>query len=295
MKRWVRSLLTFNSLEQKGIAALLIICILLLLVYIALPYVVPEKQLINDPELLAAYEQYKQQHMAGDQPINEEEDTDSHTVGQFFKFDPNKLDSNGFIALGMRARTVHLLLNWRRKGKVFRSSKELSAVYTLTAEEYQRLEPYITINEKELYPDKYWPENENGPSTIDLNLADSGSLVRINGIGPTLAHKILQRRKALGGFLKYEQLNEVYRFPDTTFRTLKERLVINIKSVKRLKLNTCNYEELSAHPYIGSTMAKNIILFREGLKHYDNIEQLRQVPLMNDENYRKIAPYLVVE
>lgn len=294
MKRWVRSLLTFNSLEQKGIAALFIICILLLLVYIALPYIVPEKHYENDPELVAAYEKYRLGHIAESQPTDEEPSED-HIAGQLFQFDPNKLDSNGFIALAMQPGTVHLLLNWRRKGKIFRSNRDLAAVYTLSPEEYQRLEPYIRIDEKALYPSKYWPEDAISKGPIDLNQADSSSLVRINGIGPVLAHQILERRKALGGFVKYEQLNEVYRFPDTSFRSLKEKLVINSGSVRKLKLNACTLQELSVHPYIGPEMAKNIILFREGLKHYNNIEQLRQVPLMNEENYRKIAPYLVIE
>ena len=39
----------------------------------------------------------------------------------------------------------------------------------------------------------------------------------------------------------------------------------------------------------------NIILYRNALKRFDNITQLRQVPLMNEEIYRKIAPYLVVD
>jgi type II secretory pathway component PulK len=42
-------------------------------------------------------------------------------------------------------------------------------------------------------------------------------------------------------------------------------------------------------------MAKNIVLYRNALKYFDNITQLRQVPLMNEENYRKIAPYISIE
>jgi len=41
---------------------------------------------------------------------------------------------------------------------------------------------------------------------IDLNGVDSATLVRLRGIGPTLAHKIIDRRAALGGFVQHEQL-----------------------------------------------------------------------------------------
>jgi DNA uptake protein ComE-like DNA-binding protein len=76
---------------------------------------------------------------------------------------------------------------------------------------------------------------------------------------------------------------------------LRKKLAINPRSVKKLKLNTASLRELAAHPYIGKEMAEGIIMLREGSKRYDNIEQLRQVPLMNAEKYRKIAPYFVLE
>ncbi|MBS1783775.1 MAG: helix-hairpin-helix domain-containing protein, partial [Bacteroidetes bacterium] len=62
-----------------------------------------------------------------------------------------------------------------------------------------------------------------------------------------------------------------------------------------IRLNTATLHELKSHPYIGEKMAQHIILYRDGLGHYTEIEQLRQVPLMNEEIYRKIAPYFVLE
>jgi len=71
--------------------------------------------------------------------------------------------------------------------------------------------------------------------------------------------------------------------------------MINAASAKKIYINRATIEELQVHPYIGEKIAKNIVLLRQGLKHFDNMEQLRQVPLMNEENYRKIAPYIVIE
>lgn len=62
-----------------------------------------------------------------------------------FPFNPNTLDSAGFIRLGLREKTTAILLHWRAKGKVFRRKEELKKVYTLTPEDYQRLEPYILL------------------------------------------------------------------------------------------------------------------------------------------------------
>jgi DNA uptake protein ComE-like DNA-binding protein len=86
---------------------------------------------------------------------------------------------------------------------------------------------------------------------------------------------------------------EVYRFSDTVFKMMKEKLVIKMEQVHKLSLNQSTFEQLKAHPYIGEKTAKNILLLREGLGKFEKVEQLRQVPLMNEEIYRKIAPYFV--
>jgi len=99
----------------------------------------------------------------------------------------------------------------------------------------------------------------------------------------------------LGGYLKHEQLLEVYKFNDTTFAMLRQKLFIRPEAIKKININTSTVEQLQAHPYIGEKMAKNILLLRNGMKRFENIQQLRQVPLMNEEIYRKIAPYLVVD
>jgi len=274
----------------------MLLALLLLIFYSALPYVIPRPRLRTDKELLAAFRKYEEKHRqdAGVQDIIQPNEIAS---GELFRFDPNTLDSIGFIRLGLRAKTTHMLLNWRRKGKTFYRREDLKPLYTLKEEEYARLEPYIAITSviQERHYYNYFPKQPPLPDHIDLNTADSATIVRLNGIGPTLAHKIVEKRKALGGFVKHEQLTEIYRFPDTTFQMLREKLVINAKAVRKYKLNTATFEDLKSHPYIGEKVARNIILLREGLKAYQNIEQLKQVPLMNEEIYRKIAPYFVLE
>ena len=54
-------------------------------------------------------------------------------------------------------------------------------------------------------------------------------------------------------------------------------------------------ELLARHPYIKKYMAANIIKLRNDLKKFSKIDDLRLVPLINEEKYRKIAPYLRVD
>jgi len=210
-----------------------------------------------------------------------------------FMFDPNTLDSAGFVRLGMPPKALRGLLNWRRKGKRFRKAEDLQPLYNLPAECYARLAPLIRIESGSVesrYQRPSWPR-ESPPADIDLNTADSATLDRwVPGIGAVLAKKIVARRQALGGFRNVEQLMEVYKFPDTSMEKLRQRLSVDPATCRLLNLNTVTLERLAAHPYIGEKIGRNIILFREALGGYSDLTQLRQVPLMTAENYRKIAP-----
>lgn len=290
-KKWWQSFFQLSSAQTKGSILLLALILLVIAFNIYLQSNPPPTSNFTDEKLTAAFNQYKASHTLSETKFNNEQET--VFTGELFPFDPNTIDSISCMKLGLRAKTVHMLLNWRRKGKVFYQKEDLKPLYTLKEEDYNRLAPFVSITSIAPKPGFSFPKEAPIPAFIELNKTDSATLVRLNGIGPTLAHKIIARRDALGGFLKHEQLMEVYRFSDTVFKMLKEKLLIKLEQVKKLSLNQSTLEQLKAHPYIGEKVAKNILLFREGLGKFENVEQLRQVPLMNEEIYRKIAPYFI--
>lgn len=294
---WWHTFITAPRAERAGLIGLGVIAVALLAYRISLDNrpVSPPVLTASQVQLQSAFRSFLER-----QGTSAYAGFDSRAAlpGELFPFDPNTLDSAGFIKLGLRPFTVQKLLNWRRKGKVFYDKVSFSKVWTLRPEEFERLKPYIVIQvEKPSYPSfsgKGSFVREPLPAIIDLNTTDSAMLVRLNGIGPTLAHRIMERRRLLGGFLRHEQLLEVYRFPDTTYAILQQKLQIRPEAIKKWSLNQVTEDELAAHPYVGAKMAKNIILYRTGLKRFDNLQQLRQVPLMNEENYRRIAPYFSI-
>jgi DNA uptake protein ComE-like DNA-binding protein len=287
----INSFFNLSRKERYGILGLLSLVFIIYGISLFIRnYIKPELN-IDEEKLNIAWQKLQAE------PQSETNDNRaSATLSEPFYFDPNTLDSVGFIQLGLSTKTTKYLLNWRNKGKHFYKKEDLKPLYSLTETEYHRIAPYIQIKETE-------PSNNYStyvkkaplPAYINLNRADSATLVRLNGIGAILAHKILERRRNLGGFLMHEQLLEIYKFPDSTFTYLKEKLTINPSEVDKIKLNSCTENQLAQHPYIGEKMAKNILLLRKGLNKYENISQLRQVPLMNEEKYRKIAIYCTID
>ncbi|MEI8279163.1 MAG: helix-hairpin-helix domain-containing protein [Bacteroidota bacterium] len=64
-------------------------------------------------------------------------------------------------------------------------------------------------------------------SLIDLNAADSITLIDLKGIGPKIAHRILDYRRNRGKFTDIGQLREIYHFPSSTLAYLQTRLTIH--------------------------------------------------------------------
>jgi competence protein ComEA len=287
----LKSYFSFSRKERLGLMGLVSLIILLWIATFCMRYFVHAPANEEEVQLRLAWQQ-----MQIDDSSSELHP--SLVPNELFSFDPNTLDSTGFIRLGLNERTTHALLNWRNKGKHFYKKEEFGALYSLERKEYERLAPFINIanTAPNQYSQQYSKQYEVPlPNEININRVDSATLVRMKGIGPFLAHKIIERRKSLGGFLNHAQLLELYHFPDTTFDYLRAHLIINPTEIHKININSATEQELSIHPYIGEKMAHNIILLRSGLLKFDKKEQLRQVPLMNEEKYRKIATYCTIE
>lgn len=291
MNQRFKSFFQFSRKERYGIIGISLLILLIFLISFFIRNYNEPKINLEEEKLNIAW-----QKLQAAQNNKAEESTVVSENAVLFAFDPNTLDSAGFLRLGLTAKTTKYLLNWRRKGKHFYNKEDLKALYSLTENEYNRLAPFIQISE-ESRSSNYTSFEKQAPlpAHINLNKTDSATLVRLNGIGAILAHKIMERRRNLGGFIRHEQLLEIYKFPDTTYQYLREKLVIHPEEIQKIKLNSCSEEQLATHPYIGEKMAKNILLLRKGLNNYQNIAELRQVPLMNEEKYRKIAVYCTID
>ena len=77
------------------------------------------------------------------------------------------------------------------------------------------------------YKDQANEQKHDLVEVIDLNTADSATLVKLNGIGQVTAGRIVAYRNQHGRFLSIDQLRDIPGFPPGTIKLLKARLVIN--------------------------------------------------------------------
>lgn len=210
-----------------------------------------------------------------------------------FAFDPNTLDEDGFRRLGLREKLIRTLLNYRSKGGRFYNKQSLQRIYGLRDDEYRQLEPYIAI------PDGSGQGFASGKKEvlfIELNSADTASLNRLRGIGHKLSMNIVQYRERLGGFVRVDQLKEVYGISEETFAIIRPSCHVNKSLVQKINLQTATFNEINAHPYLRGELARAIVDLRKAKNyHIENLGELREIELINEEIFRKIAPYLSLQ
>lgn len=220
-------------------------------------------------------------------------------------FDPNVASIEEMIGSGVPIASAKRIIAYRNKGGNFYKKEKLKN-FGFSEEEYAKVLPYLSIKERSNNNYKQYDINQNNyprdnafkrepePEHVALNSTNAEELMRFKGIGPGYSRRIIEYRDKLGGFIKPEQLKEVYGLPDSTYQHIIGRMSADPDKVRKIDVNEASEEELAAHPYIGKFMAKNIVKLRQDLGSFKNITDLRQVPLINEEKYRKIVPYIKI-
>lgn len=217
---------------------------------------------------------------------------------ELFPFDPNTTDSLTFVRLGLTPRQALNALTYRRKGGRWRSPRHFSRLYGLSAEDFERLRPFIRIvPEGEAAPPRGVPAARDIPrqeklpegNMIDLNACDTAQLKAVPGIGSYYAGKICRYRERLGGFLSVEQIKEVEGLPPGVERWFS---VGSQPTVRKLRVNRASFKELVRHPYVSEEQAKAI---RNYVHHYGRIGSWRDLKFLDEfteADVRRLAPYV---
>ena len=163
-----------------------------------------------------------------------------------FRFDPNTVSVEELCRLGFTPKQAQSIDNYRRKGGRFRRKSDFAKSYVVSDSIFRRLEPYIDI------------------PLVDLNTADSAAFDALPGIGGWFASKMIEHRKALGGYSYKEQLMDIYRFDQEKFDALSDLVIVDTAHIAPYPLWTFPADSLRKHPYIRNyETAKAIVLFRE--------------------------------
>jgi competence protein ComEA len=287
MKTRIKNYLSITKKEWNGLVVLVILIVLVL----AAPYVFQLSRKDNAINF-KDFDKAAAQLSTIEKPNNSNDtnpgsdDKIAHPV--MFSFNPNNLTIAQWKQLGLSEHQANVIKHYEAKKGTFHNKEDVKKMYSITPDDYKRLEPYINIPEIE-----YTSKKAKPGVIIELNSADSAKLTEIRGVGTSFAARIIRYRKQLGGFINKEQLKEIYGIDSSKYAEIKDGVSVNPNHITKININTISFNQLRLFPYFGYKQVNAIIQYRTQHGDYNSIAEMKNVAILDGGILRKIEPYIV--
>lgn len=285
----------FNKQERNGVFVLSFIIVVLFGIRLLMPLLHSDSntvQLITiTPSNLEQEKKSETEFVSKDVT---KDSSEIKTSNERFVFNPNTVSEEDAQKLGMSKKLSATLINFRNKGGKFFKPEDLKKLYGLSPELYKELESYILI--PNIKKDSVFISNKTerksfAKALVEINSADSLSIVYLKGIGPGFTKRIIKYRTMLGGFHSINQLKEVYGMTDSTFALLSNQIKVDEQTISKIPINAIDFNSLRKHPYFNFQSAQAIVNYR--LKHGKLTESdIKALGIFSDEKLSLILPYL---
>ncbi len=194
-------------------------------------------------------------------------------------FDPNTLTAEGFYELGcFSARQAEAMVEYRERRGGFRSELEWRDCYLIDSALWEQTKPYLQLSP---IPQKL----------IDLNSADSLTLVGVAGVGPRTASDIILYRNRLGGYYSVAQLLDLRVVSNENYNLMKEEFWCDSCKIRKIDINFAAPKELAEHPYITTPRLRKILKQQKTKGGWKGLEEFLNDDIFEKQVREKLAPY----
>jgi competence ComEA-like helix-hairpin-helix protein len=216
---------------------------------------------------------------------------------KLYPFNPNYITDYKGYSLGMTNEEIDRLLNFRNQNRWVNSAQQFQEVTKVSDSLLNIISPYFKFPDwiSNPKPKADWVDYSKSADhkasiaktftqKIDLNKATSEELQKVNGIGTTLADRIIKyRNKFSGGFISDVQLHDVYGLsPEVIGRIINDFTVKTPRVIEKINLNKATRDQLVTIQYIDYEIAHYIIeqrTLRDGFKSLDELVKVKSFPV----------------
>jgi competence ComEA-like helix-hairpin-helix protein len=189
--------------------------------------------------------------------------------------------------LGFSSRQAALIVRYREMIGGYRNFEEFAECYAVDSTMREQLRPYVMFATTE---DVGVVAEES--TLVNINTADSATLVALSGIGAKSAQAIIEYRTLLGGYHDISQIREINIITEENFCKFSQQIYCDSAEIEKIYINFARSKELAVHPYISNSMLKRIINNRELKGGWSTIEEMIDSKIFKSEEAARIAPYL---
>lgn len=237
-----------------------------------------------------------------------------------FAFNPNTASKEDFEKLGLSHRIAQTIINYRTKGGFFRQTNDFKRIYGLSAADFERLAPYIRLENEQKEKGKIAPIPPPYSSQISLNLhafdpntAPETELLAM-GLSQNIVTTLSKFRQKGGFFRKKEDFQKIYGVTPELYLSIepyiqiaenqinrdkiKDASITNTNSInvptlpKRIDPNSATEADWLQLRGIGRIFAARIVEYRDKLGGFVTPYQLKEINGLPDSTYQYILPLL---
>ena len=310
IKSFLFNFFHFNKQERNGVFVLCVIIVVLFAIRLLLPFVgndnsdvqlltinIPSTENTSSEEKFK-FESAKKSNFDSSPNAESKANSANKIIHQHFVFNPNAITEEDAQKLGFSKKMAVTLINFRSKGGKFFKPEDLKKLYGMSPKLYEELESYILIPQIEFRRDSSFTKKSATyekkifvKELLELNTADSLSIVYLKSVSPGCTKRIIKYRTMLGGFHSINQLKEVYGMTDSVFSSLSSQIKLDANFLTKIPINAIDFNSLRKHPYFNFQSAQAIVNYR--LKHGKLTEaDIKSLGIFSEEKLRLILPYL---
>ena len=291
----LNKIFNFNKGQRRAIVILSML-IFVLIIYRFWQANTPKEIINNDRAINEINDFIKSQDSVKQQFNNtlKESKLEKNIVINLKPFNPNMMTKKSWLELGLNEYQANSIQKYVSAGGQFYKKEDLKKMYCLSANDYNRLEPYILLDLTIKPESKVKKNSTTKYLQIELNAATTESLLDVSGIGEYFAKNIIKYRDMLGGFYSVEQLREVYGVDSAKYEKIYRNFNVDIGNITKIDLNKSNFNTLKKHPYIGKKIAFEISNYLKYKGKFKSVEDLKNSISIKDADYKKIYHYFVV-
>ncbi|TSE05096.1 helix-hairpin-helix domain-containing protein [Aquimarina algiphila] len=225
----------------------------------------------------------------------------SKTKYRVSTFNPNFISDHKGYVLGLSAKELDRLHEYRNKGKWINSVSDFKKVTQVSDSLLKIISPlfrfpvWIKNNKtsksyfKKKYPSKSYAEKK------DLNSVTSEELQKNINVPDFIAERIIRYRNKIGGFVSDIQLQDISGLYDHQRNMILSLFTVKTpKTVKRMNINTISVKDLMDVPYFDFETALDIKDFIESNGDISDFTELKKIEGFSLEKIDRIKLYLTL-
>lgn len=296
MKNWFKKSFKFSNSEEKGRIALLFCFWVFFFAVLTKVYWYPSINEEDDIQLELIYTD-----TLTVESLVLDEKSESLRADALQMFDPNRVDKEFLESINLPKNIATTWLKYLHAGGKFYKSEDVKRLYGLQDSTFAKLKPFFKF-EKGLKNPTYEPKKQSQIGVkkhlsppFDINTADSALFTTVKGIGPFYASRIIRYRKALGGFVKTDQLLEVYGIDSASILESNHLFQLDSIKISRININEVEFKSLLRHPYFNFRQVKSIINYRQQHGKFEDKSSLLKIVVLDSAWFQKVEPYIEIK